>query len=94
MAVHEVLRTWRTAAGMSLADVAKLMGWASSAAVHHHESGRTPPNASTLRRYSEIYGRSREDLVGALLLLAGGEGGIGPSNSGQDEAPSAEAVAP
>lgn len=92
--VTRLLVVWRQEAGLSQAEAGRRMDFGSTATVHGHEHGRTRVSPELLARYAEVYGRTQTDLIAALLLLAGVEGGIGPSNSGQDEAPSAEVAAP
>lgn len=74
------LKSWREAVGMSQAEAARRLEL-SPGAVNHHETGRNAPSPADVRRYAEIYGRPGDDLISALLLLAGVERGTDPPNT-------------
>lgn len=76
------LKSWREAVGMSQAEAARRLEL-SPGAVNHHETGRNTPSPTDVRRYAEIYGRPGDDLISALLLLAGVDaiGGTDPRNT-------------
>lgn len=61
----QTLRTYRDAAGLSLADVANKIG-TSRAAIHDYEHGRKEPSAWVLSRLCPALGMDRE-RIGDIL---------------------------
>lgn len=70
--IGNLLREWREQANLNQGEAQARMGWQSTGTVSAHETGRNIPSPELVRRYAEAYGRSHDDLIGALLFLAGG----------------------
>lgn len=70
--IGKMLKEWREQAGLNQVEAQLRMGWQSNGTVSAHETGRNIPSPALVKRYAEVYARSSDDLIGALLMLAGG----------------------
>lgn len=84
----QLLLSWREAANMTQTQAQIALGYRSSGTISLHESGQAAPSAAMVRRYADLYGRPREDLMYALLLLAGVD------SSGEADLGNPSAIAP